>query len=164
MLNMFRSRPRPGKQAFGILPPHSRSPSGRLASNRGVPRRYGRLLAGILVSLALMGLYSMNMLPGFSSPTGALPPLYPEYRLRELALPQHNPDLPLPEGRDGKYVWISEHVRGECVHFECSGCVLIERGSCWVGECVAGAFREWVAGIPIWSIVGNTLCVRVVWC
>jgi len=43
--------------------------------------------------------------------TSRLPPLYEEWRLKELALPQHNPDLPLPEGRHGKYVWISEHVR-----------------------------------------------------
>lgn len=126
MLNMFRSRPRPGKQSFGILPPHDRSPSGRLASNRGVPRRYGRLLAGVIVALGLMGLYSMNMLPFFSNYEGPLPPLYPEYRIKELALPQHNPDLPLPEGRNGKYVWISEHVRGEYILLIIRGVYLSE--------------------------------------
>ena len=44
------------------------------------------------------------------------PPLFPEYHQRELDLPQHNPNLPLPEGKNGKYLWIANHVVGEsCV-------------------------------------------------
>lgn len=59
--------------------------------------------------------------------TTRLPPLYPEYRLRELALPQHNPDLPLPEGRHGKYIWISEHVRGSFKLLHNMDLILTER-------------------------------------
>lgn len=40
------------------------------------------------------------------------PPDYAEYRLNETKLPQHNPDLPFPEGRTGKYVYFSGHITG----------------------------------------------------
>ncbi|KAI0789484.1 hypothetical protein C8Q75DRAFT_765893 [Abortiporus biennis] len=40
------------------------------------------------------------------------PPLYGDYHQRELALPQHNADLPYPEGRQGKYVWFANRVNG----------------------------------------------------
>ncbi|THH30232.1 hypothetical protein EUX98_g3946 [Antrodiella citrinella] len=33
-----------------------------------------------------------------------LPPLYEDYYMREKQLPQHDPDLPYPEGRTGKYI------------------------------------------------------------
>lgn len=41
-----------------------------------------------------------------------LPPLYKEYSASEEQLPQHNLDLPFPEGRHAKYIWFSNHVRG----------------------------------------------------
>lgn len=41
------------------------------------------------------------------------PPLYEKYHARELALPQHNLDLPYPEGRNGKYLYVSSHLDGE---------------------------------------------------
>lgn len=44
--------------------------------------------------------------------TRRLPPLFPEFHQAELALPQHNPDLPYPEGRTGKYIWLSGHTHG----------------------------------------------------
>jgi hypothetical protein len=68
-----------------------------------------------MVTLTFLGLFSLLEFNGGWIPVNLgrrLPPLYGEYRLRELALPQHNLDLPSPEGRDGKYLWISEHVRG----------------------------------------------------
>ena len=34
--------------------------------------------------------------------------------VRELALPQNDPDLPYPQGRDGVYVRFSNHVTSEC--------------------------------------------------
>lgn len=40
------------------------------------------------------------------------PPLYEEYHKNELSMPQHNPDLPLPEGRHGKYLWMATHLNG----------------------------------------------------
>ena len=72
----------------------------------------------IMVSLTLLGLYSLldfeedSWIPSHLPWKERPPPLYPKYRLRELALPQHNLDLPYPEGKDGKYLWISEHVHG----------------------------------------------------
>ncbi|KAI0354759.1 hypothetical protein OH77DRAFT_1425875 [Trametes cingulata] len=40
------------------------------------------------------------------------PPLYGKYHKWELQLPQHNPDLPFPEGRHGQYIWMANHVHG----------------------------------------------------
>ena len=40
------------------------------------------------------------------------PPDYANYRLNETKYPQHNPDLPFPEGRTGKYVYFSGHITG----------------------------------------------------
>lgn len=115
---MFRERPRRGRQTFGILPPYD--PDTRKTSLRStrLPKRFSRLLLLTIVSLALLGLYSLlefddgDLIPANLPWRDRLPPLYPQYRLRELELPQHNLDLPYPEGRNGKYLWISEHVRG----------------------------------------------------
>ncbi|KAH9947083.1 hypothetical protein B0H21DRAFT_740270 [Amylocystis lapponica] len=38
------------------------------------------------------------------------PPLYEKYHKYELQLPQHNPHLPYPEGREGKYLYIENHA------------------------------------------------------
>ena len=46
--------------------------------------------------------------------TAPIPPNYREWHLRELALPQNDPDLPYPQGRDGVYVRFSNHVTSEC--------------------------------------------------
>ena len=127
---MFRERPRRGKQTFGILPPYDLDAKRASLRDVRLPRRVSRLLASIIVSLTFLGLYSLlEFESGGWVPTNLpwqqrLPPLYPEYRLRELALPQHNLDLPYPEGRNGKYLWISEHVRGmfhdACIPFPSS--------------------------------------------
>ena len=42
----------------------------------------------------------------------ALPPLYGEWHKEELELPQHDPELPPPEGREGKYINIANHIYG----------------------------------------------------
>lgn len=39
------------------------------------------------------------------------PPDYAEWHKIEEALPQHNRDLPFPEGKEGRYVYFSEHVK-----------------------------------------------------
>jgi hypothetical protein len=115
---MFRERPRRGKQTFGILPPYDSDARKNSLRRPTLPKRVSRLLVSILVGLTFLGLYSLlefdddNWIPANLPWQDRLPPLYPKYRLRELALPQHNLDLPYPEGRDGKYIWISEHVRG----------------------------------------------------
>lgn len=41
------------------------------------------------------------------------PPLYERFHVTELALPQHNLDLPYPEGRSGKYLRFVKHSTGE---------------------------------------------------
>ncbi|KAH9936916.1 hypothetical protein B0H21DRAFT_698938 [Amylocystis lapponica] len=38
------------------------------------------------------------------------PPLFESYHENEVLLPQHNPDLPFPEGRDGKYLYWPDHI------------------------------------------------------
>lgn len=112
---LFRSRSRRQRQSsFGVLPPLNQSK----IHNHNLSRRSSRLLIIILCILALLGFYTnfnLELSSWFSelnfSGTRRSPPLYPEYRLKELSLPQHNPDLSYPEGRHGKYLWISEHVR-----------------------------------------------------
>jgi len=118
---MFRERPRRGKQTFGILPPYDLDARKTSLRDVRVPRRVSRLLVSIMVSMTFLGLYSLlEFESGGWVPTNLpwqkrLPPLYSEYRLRELALPQHNLDLQYPEGRNGKYLWLSEHVHGMCL-------------------------------------------------
>jgi hypothetical protein len=40
------------------------------------------------------------------------PPLYPELRVAELALPQHNEDLPFPEGKNARFLRFSNQPPG----------------------------------------------------
>ena len=40
------------------------------------------------------------------------PPLYPELTVAELALPQHNEDLPSPEGKNARFVRFSNQSPG----------------------------------------------------
>ncbi|OCH92998.1 hypothetical protein OBBRIDRAFT_790721 [Obba rivulosa] len=83
-------------------------------------RRYARLaLVGLLSLLSFAFLHSFNPIPPahvhplnvtLDEEVHALPPLYEAWHARELALPQHNVDLPFPEGRDGRYLWMPNHV------------------------------------------------------
>ena len=115
---MFRERPRRGTQTFGILPPYDLDSRKTSLRDARLPRRVSRFLVLIMISLSFLGLYSLlefeegRWMPINLPWKPRLPPLYSGYRLRELALPQHNLDLPYPEGRNGKYIWISEHVHG----------------------------------------------------
>ena len=50
-----------------------------------------------------------------SSPDNTRPPVYTELRKLEVNLPQHNPNLPFPEGKSGRYVLFSNsrvHLSG----------------------------------------------------
>ncbi|TCD70094.1 hypothetical protein EIP91_004823, partial [Steccherinum ochraceum] len=72
-------------------------------------RRVTRSLLAVLVlfavGLALRNFASLRLSFSLESlHEDPLPPLYEEYTRAERALPQHNPDLPLPEGRSGKYI------------------------------------------------------------
>src|SRR5882757_10370931 len=96
----------PSKNPQLVLPPVHYH---RFSIQDRFTRRYYKCL---LVLLTFLGLsfaaktwHDYNQLP-------SLPPLFPQYHLSELALPQHNPDLPYPEGRTGKYIWLSEHTHG----------------------------------------------------
>lgn len=115
---MFRERPRRGKQTFGILPPYDLDTRKTSLRDARLPRRVSRLLVLIMVSMTLLGLYSLldfeeeSWIPSHFPWEERPPPLYSKYHRLEHALPQHNLDLPYPEGKDGKYFWISEHVHG----------------------------------------------------
>lgn len=71
-------------------------------------KKYYKLLFLVLAFLALF--FVPKAFYRFRNVSPRLPPLFDEYHLRELALPQHNPDLLYPEGRTGKYLWISGHT------------------------------------------------------
>lgn len=43
---------------------------------------------------------------------GGLPPLYPELKVEELALPQHEEELPYPEGKNAKFVRFGNQMWG----------------------------------------------------
>jgi len=43
------------------------------------------------------------------------PPEYAEWHKIEEALPQHNQNLSFPEGKDGRYVYFSEHVKSASI-------------------------------------------------
>jgi hypothetical protein len=96
-----------------------------------VPARFARprrLLPILLIGLAAGSyLLSLSLSPSSSSvvewaaedapplmatTTTTSPPSYAALRLYEANLPQHNLDLPFPEGRAGKYVRFSNQVRG----------------------------------------------------
>lgn len=44
---------------------------------------------------------------------GPPPPLFPNHRKIERLLPQHDLNLPPPEGRRGRYLYMANHVRGK---------------------------------------------------
>ncbi|OSD08075.1 hypothetical protein PYCCODRAFT_1430264 [Trametes coccinea BRFM310] len=66
------------------------------------PLRTSLLVLGLLFGAAIAGCLYVLSIP--------LPPLYSRFHEAELSLPQHNPSLPLPEGKDGKYLWVSNHA------------------------------------------------------
>jgi len=43
------------------------------------------------------------------------PPDYAEWHKLEEALPQHNQNLSFPEGKEGRYVYFSEHVKSASI-------------------------------------------------
>jgi hypothetical protein len=48
---------------------------------------------------------------------GRLPPRFYEWHDREKQLPQHDPDLPYPQGREGRYIRFSNQVWGTFLLF-----------------------------------------------
>ena len=59
-------------------------------------------------------------------------------------MPQHEVTLSYPQGREGRYLWISNHVVGAWIPiaFYFLRPVLIRADSHWVGQCHAGSHVE----------------------
>lgn len=97
-------------------PPHSnngsRPPSRwpRISLSWVVSRRRIRIVLAILLSLVSIALLHRFAREFYDS---KYPPLYEKYHEQELHLPQNNPDLLPPEGRHGKYLWVSSHLDGK---------------------------------------------------
>ncbi|KAH8102280.1 hypothetical protein BXZ70DRAFT_65971 [Cristinia sonorae] len=72
-------------------------------------RNKGITVLSLFVFAVLLCFFIPRSWTLFLHSSNSLPPLYEEYHARELALPQHNPDLPLPEGRNGKYLFVASH-------------------------------------------------------
>lgn len=51
------------------------------------------------------------------------PPDYAEWHEIEEALPQHNVNLTFPEGKEGRYVYFSEHVRSTFILIQFPTCI-----------------------------------------
>ena len=104
-----RMKSRDSRPGPSILPTKNLSPH---CSTGGVgfPKRYARI--GVL---AVVSLSAFAFFYGFERTEVIIdsfrnPPLYEKYHEYEDNLPQHNPDLPYPEGRDAKFFWASNHV------------------------------------------------------
>jgi hypothetical protein len=117
------------------LPVASTDKKHSFGSGSRVPRRYSKLVfyvlltGGLLTGLTLWTRASgefavVDIQPAKGDTAGHAepeqkweipenaPPDYAGYRLNETKFPQHNPDLPFPEGRTGKYVYFSGHITG----------------------------------------------------
>lgn len=88
-----------------------------------------------VVVFAFAGLFAIRLFFGLdafvavvkSAADDGKPPLYEKYHEWELKLPQHNPDLPPPEGRHGQYIWMANHVHGAFI-YALSSCAVSDAG------------------------------------
>ncbi|OBZ68588.1 hypothetical protein A0H81_11555 [Grifola frondosa] len=120
MLGFLTRRSRQGASVlFDVLPTVNVDPNASSNNRHWLARcrttRCVRLAILALVSLALLhwlrgGTEDIMEIAGDTK--HAFPPLYEKYHQWELRLPQHDPNLPLPEGRNGKYIWMANHVQG----------------------------------------------------
>jgi hypothetical protein len=100
----------------------------RVPSISTLPRRArGSFLVFILVVLALLYFHGIDFTTGSvpndllpflqdlpPSEGGSHPPRFYEWHEREKRLPQHDPDLPFPQGREGRYIRFSNQIFGAC--------------------------------------------------
>lgn len=98
----------------------------RVPSITTVPRRArGSFLVFLLLALALYYLHTIDiasnsvpddLLPFLQdlppSEGGSHPPRFYQWHEREKLLPQHDPDLPYPQGREGRYIRFSNQIFG----------------------------------------------------
>ncbi|KAI0826561.1 hypothetical protein BC628DRAFT_1319723 [Trametes gibbosa] len=104
---------RPSYERLPVATAHSAGPSQPRGRTHGIRRVchvvfVRRRLRTLLVVLGLLaGSTVAAFLYILSIP---LPPLYSRFHEAELGLPQHNAALPLPEGKEGKYLWVANHA------------------------------------------------------
>jgi hypothetical protein len=158
-----------------ILPTNSSDPIQTI-----VPRRYLRVAVCLLCILGALTSFSgvsvevarswspftQQPRPNNKSPPVSLadspdyPPDYAEWHEIEEALPQHNINLTFPEGRGGRYVYFSEHVKstfypilGLRSFSKTRHLTILPLNSRGVGERSPGAFLPGPAGLPGEKIV-----------
>jgi hypothetical protein len=105
-----RSRPSSPFRPHTILPRRSRGPF------------FGLLIFATITFFFHHNYFSTTPTPeddilifldGLPQPEGGShPPRFYEWHDREKSLPQHDPDLPYPQGREGRYIRFSNQVAG----------------------------------------------------
>jgi hypothetical protein len=92
------------------------------------------------------------------------PPDYAEWHKIEEALPQHNRNLSFPEGKEGRYVYFSEHVKSaspliliSTLPSECWWLTILCCNSGGVGERTPGTFLPGLISVPRPEIVRDCL-------
>ncbi|KAF7965096.1 hypothetical protein HWV62_45727 [Athelia sp. TMB] len=92
--------------------PHRSPPPAAPRLLNTLPKRYTRLAAVIILSICAVSVYHVFLFTQAKMNAMRKPPLYERYHRYEAELPQHNPELPAPEGKDAKFFWASNHVHG----------------------------------------------------
>lgn len=140
-------RPKGGSSKFdsSILPTKNLSPR-RSPGGVGFPKRYVRIAFLAIAFLSVFAFFH-----GFDKTEKVInsfrnPPLYEQYHEYEEQLPQHNLELPYPEGRDAKFFWASNHVTRM---WSASFVWTLNRHLCrfWLGKCHARTSGQCAFGI-----------------
>lgn len=146
-----------GASEYSVLPtgsPIVESVSWRARGQRALlTKRYARILVVGLVSiLVLLFMFKVDgpvneseefvLLPQAVEVPGK-PPLYRQYHEYEEQLPQHNPNLPFPDGKNAKFLWIANHAHCKSAFYTCTVCSgSSQQCSIWMGERHARAHLE----------------------
>lgn len=77
------------------------------------PHRKNVLFVVVLGFLLVSGLYFFRCSSFIQPGDYPLPPLYRYYHEQDVALPQHDPTLPYPEGSNAKFLWLPNHVHSK---------------------------------------------------
>ncbi|KAA1478230.1 hypothetical protein DENSPDRAFT_809563 [Dentipellis sp. KUC8613] len=105
--------------------PYAERPRSRTPTPTTLPRRHLRVLSFLFVCISFLGLFLFIYrqetpqaphiavpLPLATPSESPLPPMFGEWYERERQFPQHNPDLPYPQGREGRYLYMANHLWG----------------------------------------------------
>ena len=82
----------------------------RWSKNRVTPRSFFALVC--IITLVVYGIIRVKEQIRRALRWLDPPPLYGEYHVAELALPQHDPNTAFVQGQ--KYLWVNNHVSGRC--------------------------------------------------